>query len=177
MSNSPSVTESQINQAVGDWITSTLGIPAADMVQAHENRTPSPNAQYVQMDTILGTRLATNMVTDDPVDGTETQIQPMKVTVQLDLFGGSANDWSRVLSTLFRSEVATAFFAAYAGGNFIPLYCDDPRHMPVINGENQYELRWMLSLYFQCNVAVVASMQFMSTAVVEIVNVDAEYPH
>jgi hypothetical protein len=176
MSFEPSITESQLMTAVGDWLTSVLGIMPEDVVHAHENRTPSPNAAYVQMDSILNTRLATNRVDDDSDAGTETQTQPIQVTVQLDCFGVPADDWVRVIATLFRSEVATAFFAPYYGGNFVPLYNSEPRHLPVINGENQYELRWTIDLYFQCNVAVVAPMQFMSTAKIGVINVDATYP-
>jgi hypothetical protein len=173
MSFSPSITESQIMTAVGDWVCSILGIPAEDMVQAHENRVPSPNANYVQMDSILDTRLATNDVEYDGVAGTVTETQPTKVGVQLDCFGDSANDWARVISTIFRSSMAYDFFESYG---IAPLFNDDPRHMPVINGENQYELRWVITLYFQCNVAIVAPMQFMTSVEIGVINVDAKYP-
>ena len=173
MSYSPSITEAKLMTAVGNWLCTTLGLMPENVVQAHDNRVSSPNAEYVQMDSILGVRLATNGTDYDNVAETVTETQPIKVGVQLDCFGAHANDWARVITTLFRSSQSVDFFDPYG---IAPLYHDDARHMPVINGENQFELRWMITVYFQCNVAIVAPMQFMSTAKIGVINVDATYP-
>lgn len=87
--------------------------------------------------------------------------QPVKVTVQLDFHSanvGDSNDMAATVSTMFRSEYATAIFDAYTG--LSPLYADDPRQTPFMNQEQQWETMWTLDAVIQSNQVVSWPQQF-----------------
>jgi hypothetical protein len=42
----------------------------------------------------------------------------------------------------------------------VPLYADDPRYMPFVNENQQYEWRWVLEACFQVNQTVVVPKQY-----------------
>ena len=101
--------------------------------------------------------------------------QPTKLCMQLDFHSanvGDSSDMVEVVSTLFRSEVATDSFDASSSGSVWPLYADDPKQIPFQNAEQQYETRWTLDAYLQANQAVPWPQQFTTTAVVTIVEAD-----
>ena len=70
------------------------------------------------------------------------------------------------------------FFAALSPplNGVVPLYADDPRQMPFINAESQYEWRWVLEAKLQVNQAVQIPQQFADSAVVDAISVEAEFP-
>ena len=107
--------------------------------------------------------------------GAEAFLQPITLTVQLDVHGPASPDNAQVISTLFRDDYATT---AFLGINpaVIPLYADDPREMPFVNDQNQYEWRWVITAELQANQAVAAPLQFMDVATVGIKEVEAFYP-
>jgi len=94
--------------------------------------------------------------------------------VQLDLHGPASGDNTRVVETLFRSEYATSAFAD-TGYTVVPLYCDDPREMPFINQEQQYEWRWTIDCHFQLTQVVGTPQQFATDIVVTPVEAATEY--
>lgn len=101
--------------------------------------------------------------------------QPTRVCVQLDFHSanvGDSSDMVETVSTFFRSEIATDSFDASSGGAVWPLYADDPKQVPFENAEQQFETRWTLDAYLQCNQAVDWPAQFSETAVVTIVLAD-----
>jgi hypothetical protein len=108
--------------------------------------------------------------------GTQKMMQPVEVTIQLDVHGPNGADNAFRISTVFRDEYATTAFASY-GKDVTPLYADDPKQVPFINDQNQYEDRWVLEACLQANQAVVnIPQQFFETAVVGLIEVDSHYP-
>jgi hypothetical protein len=128
---------------------------------------PEPDSQFICMDQIFTDRHATNQEVDDTIAGTTTYIQPVTSTIQLDVYGKTSDDWQNIITTLWRSELAVDFLAPYG---VAPLYSDRPRHIPMVNGEQQYEKRWVITLYAQYNLAVVAPQQFMDAVEINIIN-------
>jgi hypothetical protein len=88
--------------------------------------------------------------------------QPTRLTVQVDVHGDAASDNAQIISTAFQDQVAQDYFDP-ATTNVAPLYCDSPRQMPFINGENQYEDRYIVDLHLSVDQTVVFSQQFADT--------------
>lgn len=108
-------------------------------------------------------------------DGIQAILQPTKVVMQIDIHGSNSADTAQIISTLLRDDYAVRAFAAIDPA-VIPLYADDPRQMPFINAENQYEDRWIVEACLQANATIDMPQQFADTAVVGLINVDASYP-
>jgi hypothetical protein len=84
--------------------------------------------------------------------GVKTLAQGSIFTIQLDFHSGGSDFASEMMamtvSTALRDEYGTAFFAALPPPQNIvsPLYADDPRQVPFVNDQAQYEWRWILEL-------------------------------
>lgn len=104
-------------------------------------------------------------------------LQPANATVQLDFHSAdlSSSDMAMTVSTLFRSEYATRFFAAL-GPDVTPLYADDPVQMPFVNDQQQYEWRWVLDACMQVNDIAQVGQQFADAVNIGLIEVDSHYP-
>jgi hypothetical protein len=98
--------------------------------------------------------------------------QPTKVVVQLDFHSanvGDSADMAATVATLFRDEYATTFFDSNGvSGVVAPLYAEDPRQMPFMNAEQQWETRWIVDVAIQANQAALYPMQFMDNVFITI---------
>lgn len=106
--------------------------------------------------------------------------QGAEVVVQLDFHtaDGTAADLAQTASTLLRDPYGVDFFAALAppSNGVVPLYADDPKYVPFLNAEQQYEQRWMLEAHFQINQVATVPAQYADVVEVAVVDVDATYP-
>ena len=88
--------------------------------------------------------------------------QPTKVTVQLDVHGPNSSDNAQTISTLFRDDYAVQNFYA-SGFDVMPLYAGDPKQIPFINAEQQYENRYVIDAVMQANEVVSPPQQYAGT--------------
>lgn len=160
-------------------------VPAGvEVVQGMDNRVSPPprDPGYVRMTPILQQRLRTNVdAYDDPAQppgppftvGTRAMEQGTKITVQLDCYGPTGEDWAVMLSTVLRSEYACDVLAP----DVAPLYADEPKVSPYVDGERQYEPCWIVGAVLQYNPVTSTPQEFADTLDVNpIINVDVEYP-
>lgn len=91
--------------------------------------------------------------------GVQTLLQPTKVTVQLDVHGPSSADNTQTITTLFRDQYAIDQFAT-SGFDVTPLYHSEPRQVPFIDAEQQYEDRWTVDVAMQANPIITVPQQF-----------------
>jgi hypothetical protein len=104
----------------------------------------------------------------------QTEIkQSTEVVIQLDVHGLNSADNTQVISTLFRDAYGVAQFA---GSGVTPLYADDPRQVPFINAEQQYEQRWIVDVHLQIDPVVAVSAQFADKATITLVDVPETFP-
>ena len=104
-----------------------------------------------------------------------SSLQPTMVTIQLDVHGPNSTDNGQVITTLFRDVFATDFFSTYPYA-VTPLYIDDRGLQPFINGEAQYENRWVLDVHMQANIVVSTGLEYADTLDVGVFEVDTYYP-
>ena len=108
--------------------------------------------------------------------GTKDVLAATKVTVQIDVHGPHSADNAQIITTLFRDAYGVALFAV-AGFDVQPLYCDDPRQTPFINGEQQQEERWSIQAVMQANPIVEVAQQFAQVVDVNVVDAEQAYPN
>lgn len=181
-----SPTLSQLYTVLGDFIKSVLGLNAGQVFQGYPNRTampPSAAAGYVVMSAMTKRRLRTNVDTwvsgPDPTEMSAEQGQ--QIDIQIDCYSPISSDWSDILTTLLRDEYGCIALAG--AGNYPdnpicqPLYADDPIRAPLVNGEEQYEDRWIVTARIQYNPVTVTPQQFADTlGPVDIIDVEVSYP-
>lgn len=107
--------------------------------------------------------------------GQSAALVPTRWTVQLDIHGPASGDNAKVIEGLFRSEVAIDSFIA-SGFDVAPLYCDEAMQLPFINGENQYEDRYVMSACMQINPIIGTPQQFAEELDPTVVDVGEAYP-
>jgi len=175
-----SITESQVFTALRSFLLGIL--PAGvEVVKAQGNGVGEPvGGDFVVMNSIATPRLATNVdgYTDPGAGGapgTRNSMQAIEARLQLDVHGPNSGDNAAIISTLFRSEYACIQFAT-VNPDIQPLYCENPRQMPFINAQNNYEQRWIIELAIEYNPITQTPQDFADEVIPQIVSVDAAYP-
>ena len=107
--------------------------------------------------------------------GSTRVTQPTRVTQQIDIHGPGATDNAQIIATMMRDAYAVAAFAAL-NPHVSPLYAEDPRRLPFVNGEQQYEDRWVVDAHLQANQTVSVPQQAADVVDLTIVSVEATYP-
>lgn len=103
-----------------------------------------------------------------------------KLTVQLDFHSvdTSASDMANTVAAALRDDFGTIFFSGLAApqNSVAPLYADDPKYMPFINDQQQYEWRWVLEAVLQANQVITAPQQYTDVISVVPLSVEATFP-
>lgn len=171
-----SISLQDVYTALGAFLTSVL--PAGvQVVQLPIDRVAMPPTDpgFVGMTASLQSRIMTNLDKWDlsAINPNSIDIeQAVKLAVKIDCYGADAGDWAVILSTVLRDEYGINALAPVLA----PLYTDDPRFAPLIDGEEQFEQRWIVEALLQYNPVVPTPMQFANTAAADIINVDEAYP-
>ncbi len=177
MSATLDFTDSQLFTAVRAFLLDVL--PAGvEVVRGQVNRVPQVAApDFVVITAIQRPRLMTNVESwADPINPVAlNHMQASDVVLQLDVHGPNSTDNAQLVTTTWRTPYACDFFAAL-GVPAAPLHADDPLQIPFINGESQYEDRWIVQAHVQTNVTVVTGQQFANTLDAGLISVDATYP-
>ena len=179
-----SPSEDDVFKALGDFLQDILPPQddAADpvvkfiVVAGQENRVPEPKEpNYIVFIPLRMPRLATNF---EELAGAGLQRglvrsvkQNTEVVFQLDVHGPQAFNNANRISTLFRSSYATDYFEG-KGMPIAPLFADDPRQAQFVDGEKQYEDRYIVEAHLQVNFTMTAVAQSARTLTVEIIDVE-----
>lgn len=173
----PALAQAQIDAILRSFLLTIL--PAGVVVtNAQQNRVAEPLAgNYVLVTLLSRRRLGTTMQAWDesPLGNPTVQqwIESTSISMQLDFHGEGSTDNAQAFATLFRSDYAYQFMAALG---LYPDYCTDGAQMPFINGEDQWEDRWVVNAVFDANMIVTAPQQFMDTVNIGLIEVDSTYP-
>ena len=158
-----SLTESQALDALRAFLLAVFPT-GMECVRGQDNCVPPPHGtNYAVLTPILRERIETNI--DGYADGypttpgTKSVLQPVKLTVQVDLYGPTSADNAQIITTLYRDEWAASAFVA-SGYDVTPLYTSDPHQSASLDGEQQIENRWTLDAVMQCNAVVTISQDF-----------------
>lgn len=170
-----SITDEQVFTALRNWILGSA--IAGDCLQGPINRASMPDAtnDFVIMSPINRSRLSLNS-TAYPTTGTQTNTASFDYAIQLDCYGPNAGDVASILHDSWYSDQA---FNLLNPQGVSPLWIEEPRFMPLVNGEQQYENRWVMTLHLQFKPAITDPQQSASAVSINpanIINVDVRYP-
>lgn len=165
--NSP--TQDNIFEAIRTFVLSVI---TCEVIQGLPNLVAMPVGGFISMTSLFQTRLLTNTSfykdtfdENDLPTGTKDITQATEWTVQIDCYGDSSMQWANILTTLLRDDYSCR---ALAATKIQPLSADDPKQIPIVNGEQQYEQRWVITAKFQYNPVTAVPQQFFDEAVVVI---------
>lgn len=166
------------------FIVAVTGLPELQVVQGLPNRTSMPEPGFITVQTINRRSMRTPVDLLDETTNPPTTAaieQDVELTVQIDCYGPSAMDWADMLSATLRDEYGCAQIAALAAAQsppfeLQPLYADDARMMPLVDGEDQYEERWSLDAHFQFNPVTTIPQDYAAVLDLTLINVDVRYP-
>lgn len=144
-------------------------IPDADVVVGLVNLVPSPPGPHVRITPAGIRRLRTN---EDSYDFQQSRVvtRGEELGFQLDFYGPNAGDWASVIETMFRDPMACDALAPCA-----PFYCTDPHQSPLINGEENYEQRYIMTALLQYNPTVTVRQDYADSLGVTLVSVDETF--
>jgi len=143
-------------------------IDDCEVIKSLNNKTPMPVGGFIAMTMLFDTRLATNThvyLDSTPETGIRKSKQQVQKTIQFDCYGPDSAEWAGVLSTMLRDDYSCRYLQGFG---VQPIDADDPKLMPIIDGEQQYLHRWVVTAKFQVNFDVLVPQQFFDEAVVVI---------
>lgn len=166
------MTESEVMTGVRAYLRGILG-DGAVVLQTQVNRVAAPDSEnFVMMTPMSRIELGTSVdeyPLDDDAPTAITVTQPTEFTTQLDFYGPLGGDWAQKVITLTRN--------LYGAERLVtPLFTSGARQTPFINGEGQYENRWIVSLVLQINPSVSTAAQFADTVTVDTILIEGIVP-
>lgn len=169
-----SITETNLFKSLGDFISSVV---ATAVVRGQVNRVPALPGGSVVMSPLLSMPLSTTVqtYTDTFTVHTTDLKRSTQWSAQIDCYGASANDDAAAISIALRSIYGCDFFKA-TGLDIQPLYAGEPRQLPLITGEDQYQERWGFDAVLQYNPVISVTQDFADQLVIGLINVDATFP-
>jgi hypothetical protein len=162
-------TEDDLATAVRALLVAILpaGTP---VIQGQPNRVAEPGADnYVVFTPIAQQRLSTNV--DEYLAGGATKRITMdnQAGFQLDIHGDQSSNMTNLINLLWRDDFSVV---ELAGSGVFPLYADEPHQAPFINAENQYENRWVMTVYMQANPVVIVPQDSADTLTIQLYEAD-----
>jgi hypothetical protein len=151
-----SIAIDDVINALTAFLLPFTGGDATKIVRAQQNRVSLPAAPCVVLTEMIGAELSTPTTSYDSTDGTETITGPTQINVQIDFYGTNAGDVNKAVAQAFRTLWASTQFP----DGIKPLYTDGGHQAPFTDGEDQYEIRWILVASMQYNPSVAVPMQF-----------------
>lgn len=103
-----------------------------------------------------------NVTSETMAAGKASLMQKVQVLMQCDVHGPNSSDNAQIITTALQDPIAERYFKSKET-LVAPLYADDPRQVPFINGESQYETRWIVDIHLSAAQTVVFSQDFADT--------------
>lgn len=158
--------EDQTFDAVWGWVASLFDPSIAPQIfKGYQNLTATPYGTYVVISPHVKERLNQGLrsyaYTSGQPAGIVTQQRSTNYSWQVDVYGPQAADWADMIAITWRTNTAADVLA---GGAIVPLYADEPQQLNIVNGEDQYEARFMVKLFGQVNQTVTLAQQFATQA-------------
>ncbi|QIP09037.1 phage neck terminator protein [Bradyrhizobium symbiodeficiens] len=152
-------------------------LPAGtEVFEGLDNGVPEPQTPgFVTITVLRRPRLATNLNEINDAGDTIATTQSTDIVVQMDVHNDDtlvSSDNAQIISTMFRDDYATTFFEGYPG--ISPLFADEPRLLPFVNAESQYEPRYTVEVHLQADQAVSVPAQSATSVELDITNVETD---
>jgi hypothetical protein len=164
-----SPTEDQIFDTVWGFVSSLFDPSlAGQILKSNQNLTSTPQGTYAVVQPSVKVRLDQGDRDYDPVALLQNVTRHTQYSYQVDCYGPSAPDWADIISSAWRSMWAcdqlngNGADAPTTKAAIQPLYADEPQQLTIVNGEFEYEQRFMVKLYLQANQVVGLPQDFFT---------------
>lgn len=128
------------------------GVTAGTMITSQTSGPPGGPGNYT-------VNIAQTVVSEKMACGTQNDMQPTRVVIQLDVHGPNSADNAQTISTLMRDDFAEISFAA-SGYDVQSLFADDPKQVPFLNAEQAYETRYIVEAMLQANQVIAPPQDY-----------------
>ena len=168
--------------AVHSLLTAKLNIPGDTIIRGWQNRSALPDDKdYVVLTLLTERRHGTNVHErmDDPDSQTDIREKVHMLaehTVQVDFCGTDEQatmERATQLSIIARDGIAVDFLRPYG---ILPLYAEDVRQAPFSNEQRQWEIRYIVTLHFECWHEYAVSRDAFTAVRILIEDVDVHHP-
>lgn len=149
-----SIAVDDIMDALISFLTPFVGTDK--IVRAQVNRVANPPEPFAMLTELLTVDIDQPYQTYDP-DNSKVELNgPKRIDVQIDFYGEFSSDICNAVKTAFKSMWSVDQFPS----NIVPLYNDDGRQTQFVDGQQQYENRWTLTVSLQYNPIITVPQQF-----------------
>lgn len=107
--------------------------------------------------------------------GSQGVTQAVEISIQCDVHGPASAENAQAITTLLRDGYAVDAFLAL-GDDVQTLHADDPKQIAFLNGESQWETRWVIEAKLQANQVLSVPLQFAGALAVDLIEVDMSLP-
>ncbi|WP_437609678.1 phage neck terminator protein [Erwinia sp. V71] len=150
-----------------------------EVLQAQVDRVPMPKGQFCIMTPLRFTRLSTtreiNKDTGSPSTSAIGFTEVRQADIQIDIYGDDAGGRAIALETVFRTAYAYDAIKAI-DSRLAPLYSTEAIQAPMINAENQWQERYMLTVSLQAHITIDVPQDYFDKAKFTINQADKANP-
>lgn len=159
--------EDQVFDALWGWVASLFDAGTqANIFKGFQNQTSTPLGSYVVIQP--GIKLRQDQArrdyvptVPDPTIGVVNVTRGTTYSYQVDCYGQDGANMADIITIAWRSMWACDQLEVAV---ITPLYADEPQQLNLVNGEAQFEQRFMTKLYLQTNTVVALPQDFFVTA-------------
>jgi len=177
-------TEDQLFDAVWGFIDAVFGATISDNIfKGYQNMTSTPpGVSYVVISPGIAERFNQLVRTYDSTALVVNNLRSTDYAYQVDCYGPSGPDYANTIAIAWRTMWACDYFAGLLADPTpgaplpaTPLYADEPQQLNIVNGEMQYEQRFMCKLHLQANQVVALPQDFFTTPLEVVIESPADF--
>ena len=150
---SPNITNNAVFTALGDFLSVLFD---CDIIKGEVNYVSMPQGSFILINDVGKRRISQNHPSYSS-DGSQQVKTPTQYDIQLDFYGADAGEMSQTFLMLWNDGYAYDCLPT----SIKPLYCDDPKQISLITGEENYLERWTTTVHIQYNPAVTVPVNLI----------------
>ncbi|MDK1185171.1 MULTISPECIES: phage neck terminator protein [Cronobacter] len=158
-----------------DVLADYLEPVAGTCTRAQANRVPMPKGKFCVLTPLRLSRLSTTREvpgdTGDASTSTMGYTEVRQVDIQVDIYGDNAGDRAVAVETTFASDYAWNKIKSL-DARLAPLYSSPAIQAPMINAEEQWEERYVLTLSLQAHITISLPQDYFDKAEISTEMVD-----
>ena len=155
----------------------TLGALAADRTLYGTGFDPDPTVVAIHGDGTATLSRPLTFTARPLAAGALALQQRTRLVMQLDIHSDDlsrASDTAQVIATVLRDDAGVQMLRV-SGHPITPLHADDPKQIPFVNAEGQYESRYVVEAHLQADQTLLLPQQFMDRVDVDRIPADLFY--
>ncbi|QHJ83903.1 MAG: hypothetical protein [Caudoviricetes sp.] len=150
-----------------DIISTFIDPIAGTCQQAQVNRTAMPVGEFCILTPMRYIRHSTTTETNADTGSSSTSAmtygEVRQLDLQVDIYGDNAGDRAVALETVFRTNYAYDTITG-TDSRVAPLYSSDAIQAPMVNAEDQWQDRYIITLSLQVHVTITLQQDYFDQA-------------